>query len=273
MRALIAILLLALPGAGAAQGYELFPHDDPFRAPIADPAEPRVFMSRLEIKRDSAADFSAAFLGVGYEFGLIRRKGASPDDGWQLSIFGSADSLFNLDLPGDALVNTDFRIGLPLTGRRGAFSWRAQLYHQSSHLGDELILGGNAPRRIDLSFETADLLVAWERGGLRLYGGANQVLRTSTDAYDGGGLHAGFDYVSGPVLFGQRLTAGVDVKWLEAADWGSGVSVKGGMKIGRQSLERRGVTLLLELYEGFAPFGQFFVEDIRYYGATIQFDF
>ena len=115
--------------------------------------------------------------------------------------------------------------------------------------------------------------MAWERSGLRLYGGASQVLRTSTDAYDGGGLHAGFDYVSRPALFGQRWTAGVDVRWLEAADWGSGVSLKGGLKLGRHSLERRGVTLLLEVYEGFAPFGQFFVEDIRYRGATLQFDF
>jgi len=272
----MAIFLLALPWPLAAQqahSYEFFPHDDPFRAPIADPAEPRVFMSRLDVQRDSAADFSAAFLGVGYDFGLLRRRGANPDDGWQLSVFGSADSLFNLDLPGDALVNTDFRFGFPLTWRHGPWSTRARVYHQSSHLGDELILAGQAPRRIDLSFESADLLAAWERGGLRLYGGASQVLRTSTDAYDGSGLHAGFDYVSKPALFGQRLTAGVDVKWLGAADWDSGVSLKGGVKLGRHSLERRGVTLLLELYEGFAPFGQFFVEDISYRGVTIQFDF
>jgi hypothetical protein len=276
MRRVLAILCLAaLPLSGAAQpkhGFEAFPHDTTFRSPVADPAEPRVFMSRLKVKRD-AGDFNAAFVGLGYDFGLLRRSSATPDYGWQLSVFGSIDSLFNLDLPGDALVNTDYRVGVPLTWRNGAFSMRARLYHQSSHLGDELILGGNAPRRIALSFEAADLLLAWERRGFRLYGGASHTLSTSTDLYKGGGVHAGFDYVSAPALFGQRLTAGLDVKWLEPADWRSGVSAKAGIKVGRHSLERRGVTLLVEAYEGFAPFGQFFVEDFSYRGATLQFDF
>jgi hypothetical protein len=269
MRILMAILCLtALP----ACGLEIFPHDYRFPPAVADPAEPRVFMSRLKVERD-AGDFSAAYVGLGIDFGLLRQQGPSPDDGWQLSLFGSANSLFNLDLPGDALVNTDYRIGLPLTWRSRSFTARARLYHQSSHLGDELILDGKAPRRVDLSFEAANLLVAWERSGLRLYGGGGYVLRTSAEAYKGGELHAGFDYVSAPALFGQRLTAGLDVKWLEAADWRSGVSVKAGVKFGRYALEPRGITLLVEAYEGFAPFGQFFVEDFRYYGATLQFDF
>ena len=276
MRRLLAILCLsALPlpgGAQQAHDYELFPHDAPFRSPVADPAEPRVFMSRLDVKRE-AGDFSAALIGLGMDFGLLRRRGATPDDGWQLSVFGSIQSLFNLDLPGDALVNTDYRVGVPLTWRNGAFSTRARLFHQSSHLGDELILGGNAPRRVALSFEALDLLVAWEHSGWRLYGGASQVFSSSTDAYKGAGVHAGFDYVSRPLLFGQRLTAGLDVKWIEPADWDSGVSAKAGVKFGRQSLERRGVTLLVEAYEGFAPFGQFFVEDWSYRGAALQFDF
>jgi hypothetical protein len=272
------LLLLCLAGApftAAAQpthDYELFPHDAPFRSPVADPAEPRVVLSRLEVKRD-AGNFTAALIGLGSDFGLLRRRGATPDDGWQLSVFGSIQSLFNLDLPGDALVNTDYRIGLPVTWRSGSFSTRVRAFHQSSHLGDELILGGNAPRRVELSFEALDLLVAWERSGLRVYGGASHTVSSSTDSFKGGGLHAGFDYIGAPGSFGQRLTAGLDVKWLEPADWHSGVSAKAGVKLGRQSLERRGVTLLVEAYKGFAPFGQFFVEHLSYRGATLQFDF
>jgi hypothetical protein len=276
MRRFLAFLCVAtLPLPGAAQdahGYEWFPRVAPFRAPVADPAEPRVFMSRLEVKRD-AGDFSAARVGLGTDFGLLQRRSAGADNGWQLNIFGSIDSLFNLDLPGDALVNTDYRLGIPLTWRDGAFSARARIYHQSSHLGDELILGGNAPRRVDLSFEALDLLVAWERAGLRLYGGGSHTVSTSTDMYKGGGVHIGADYVSAPVLLGQRLTAGLDVKWLEPADWHSGVSAKAGIKLGGPAPERGGVTLLVEAYEGFAPFGQFLVEDFSYRGVTLQFDF
>jgi hypothetical protein len=278
VRGLPAFLLLCmLPLAGVAQNHEFFPRDDTFRALLADPAEPRVFMSRLRVKRDagdgSAAAFSAAFLGVGVDFGLLRRSGAAPGEGWQLGVFGSADSLFNLDLPGDALMNGDYRFGFPVTWRSGLFSMRARLYHQSSHLGDELILGGNAPQRTTLSFETLDFIIAWEYAGLRLYGGAGHVLRSSHDSYDGTGVHAGFDYVSRPALSGMRFVAGLDVKWIEQVDWHSGVSAKAGIKIGRHSLERRGLTLLLEAYDGFAPFGQFFVEEWRYRGVSLQFDF
>lgn len=276
MRTWLAILCLAaLPSPGAAQpahGFEVFPEGAPFNALLADPAEPRVFASRINVKRD-AGDFQAARVGLGVDFGLLRRHAASPDVGWQLGVFGSIDSLFNLDLPGDALVNTDYRVGLPLTWRSDTFSARARVYHQSSHLGDELILGGNAPRRLDLSFEALDLLVAWDRGGLRLYGGGSHTISTSTDSYKGGTVQVGVDYVSPPILFGQRLTAGLDVKWLEPADWHSGVSAKAGIKLSGASSERRGVTLLVEFYDGFAPFGQFFVEDLSYRGVTLQFDF
>jgi hypothetical protein len=273
MRALLAIpLLAALSLSAAAQEYEIFPPGHVFRALLADPEEPRIFASRLNVRRN-ADKFDAALVGVGYDFGLLRRRSDIPGYGWQLSVFASIDSLFNLDLPGDALVNTDYRVGLPLTWRNDAVSMRARVLHQSSHLGDELILGGNAPRRMDLSFEAVDLLLAWERSGLRFYGGGTQIFSSSTSAYKGSIVQAGADYVSLPVLFGQRLTAGLDVKWLEPVDWRSGLSAKAGIMFGRTSLEQRGISLLIEAYDGFAPFGQFFVEDFHYWGATLQLEF
>jgi hypothetical protein len=74
MRTLVAIFCLA---ALPAHGFEFFPHDFRFAPPVADPAEPRLFMSRLEVKRNAGA-FSAAFLGVGHDFGLLRRQSAIP---------------------------------------------------------------------------------------------------------------------------------------------------------------------------------------------------
>jgi hypothetical protein len=244
-----------------------------FRSPVADPAEPRISVSRLNVK-GPAEEFQGARANIGYDFGLLQLHGPRADDGWRLGVFGSIESLFNLDLPGDALVNTDYRIGLPLSWRRGGFSARTRVYHQSSHLGDELILGGNAPRRINLSYEAVDALAAWEYGGWRVYGGGSYAFSSSTELYEGGGAQFGFDFVgSRSVLLGMRLTAGVDVKWLEATDWRSGTSVKVGTMVGRYSPDRRGLTFFLEYYDGPAPFGQFFVQDVKYYGGTLQFDF
>jgi hypothetical protein len=273
--ALLAIwLLAALPAkAQTERKYEWFPVGGGFRSPVADPAEPRAAVSRLNVKR-SAGEFQAARASIGYDLGLLELQGPRADDGWRLGLFGSIDSLFNLDLPGDALANTDYRIGLPLSWRRGSFSARTRLYHQSSHLGDELILGGNAPRRISLSYEGVDALAAWEYGGWRVYGGGSYAFSSSTDLYKGGGAQVGFDFVgTRSFLLGMRLTGGVDVKWHEAVDWRSGANVKLGAMLGRYSPDRRGLTFFVEAYDGFAPFGQFFVEDIRYYGVTAQLDF
>src|SRR5882672_9643176 len=141
-QALLAIwLLAALPAKAQTESasYEWFPVGGGFRSPVADPTEPRALIGRLNVKRDSGK-LSAARAEIGYDLGLLRlQQGPRADDGWQLGVFGSVDSIFNLDLPGDALGNTDYRIGLPLSWSRGAFSARARIFHQSSHLGDELI--------------------------------------------------------------------------------------------------------------------------------------
>jgi hypothetical protein len=63
------------------------------------------------------------------------------------------------------------------------------------------------------------------------------------------------------------------MKWLEPAHPHSAVSAKAGVMIGRHSLERRGLTVLVEAYKGFAPFGQFFEQEFRYRGVSLQFDF
>ena len=236
-------------------------------ARLHEPAQRQARRRRVQRRlRPASATTSACCAG----------RASGPTTAGSSASFGSIDSLFNLDLPGDALVNTDYRLGVPLTWRRGAFSARARFYHQSSHLGDELILGGNAPRRIDLSFETVDFLAAWEYGGWRVYGGGAYVWRTSTTSLRQGRQRARSASTSSAraaCIFGGRLTGGVDVKWLEQADWRSGVSAKLGLMVGRYSPDRRGLTLFLEAYDGYAPFGQFFVEDVRYSGVTLQFDF
>ena len=72
---------------------------------------------------------------------------------------------------------------------------------------------------------------------------------------------------------GSRLVVGLDVKWFEETDWRAGASAKLGLEFGRRHPERRGITVLVEFYDGFSPFGQFYHDDIQYYGLTAQFDF
>ena len=183
-------------------------------------------------------------------------------------------SQFNLDASSDDLVNSDYRIGLPVSYKRGAFSARASVFHRSSHLGDELILSPSAPQRLNLSIEALDFVAAWDIGGWRPYAGGYYLLSGDPDGLKKGGLHAGLDYAgSAPVLWGGRLVAGLDLRWFEETGPGVGASAKLGLEYGRPRPERRGVTVLLEAYDGFAPFGQFYRDDITYYGLGVQFDF
>jgi hypothetical protein len=182
-------------------------------------------------------------------------------------------SQFNLDASADDLINTDYRIGVPLTYKRGELSARVAIWHQSSHLGDELILNGNAPERVDLSIESVDFVVAWERGGWRPYAGGFYLIRGPEGLHRNGG-QAGIDYAShAPLLGGARLVAGLDLKWFEETDWRVGASFKVGLEFGRHHPERRGITVLAEFYDGFSPFGQFYRDDVKAWGLAMQFDF
>ena len=83
------------------------------------------------------------------------------------------------------------------------------------------------------------------------------------------GLQAGVDYQgSSAVLFGGRLVGGFDARFLDENNWRRGLSAKLGLAYGRPDPDRRGVTVLLEAYDGPAPFGQFYRDVISYYGVA-----
>jgi hypothetical protein len=269
MRKALAVLLLVVAGVAKA---ETFPVGDVFRPLIADPAAPRTFVSVLSLHTETDR-LTIASLGTGVSFGLYRWPGEKLGEGWQVSVFGAVFSQFNLDASADDLINTDYRIGLPVTYKRGELSARAAIWHQSSHLGDELILNGNAPERVDLSIESVDFVVAWERGGWRPYLGGFYLIRGPEGLHRNGG-QAGVDYASSaPLLGNARLVGGLDLKWFEETDWRVGASFKVGLEFGRRHPERRGITVLAEFYEGFSPFGQFYRDDVKAWGLAMQFDF
>lgn len=273
-RFFLAFLLLLISATRASAG-ESFPAGDVFRPLVADPIEPRNFISVLSLDT-GPSDLTVGSVGLGTNFGLYRWAGQQRGDGWQVGIFASINSQFDLEESSYPLINTDFRVGIPVSFRRGEFSGRARLFHQSSHLGDELILQGLAPPRVDLSVEIVDLVLAWERAGWRIYGGGLYMVSRDPEDLDRSGLQVGVDYVgTSPVLFGGRLVGGLDIRKLEENDWNGGYSAKVGLEYGRRQPDHqlRGITVLLEYFDGPAPFGQFYVLDVSYYGLAMQFHF
>lgn len=88
-----------------------------------------------------------------------------------------------------------------------ALATRLRLFHQSSHLGDEYMVHTNA-RRIDLTFQAVELLVATEMSPWRVYGGGDYVFAHSPTDLKPGVLHGGLEFrqarsYTGPAPYGE----------------------------------------------------------------------
>jgi hypothetical protein len=193
---------------------------------------------------------------------------------YQLDVVGAIFAQFDLDSESNDLINADYIIGLPLTIRRSGFSIRARVYHQSSHLGDEYLLRTSQIQRENLSFESLELLASQELGPLRVYGGGERIFRRDPETVKPKLLHAGAELRSGRAGLLQ-LVSGVDLKTTEQHNWSQALSGRVGFELARPAPAGghpvRLVTIMLELYKGPSPYGQFFQEDISYVGAGIHF--
>lgn len=261
-----------------AEGMVLFPQDQIFCPLLADPKEPRTFVSFLRGTFRSLDDpagkgTNIGSVGLGDTFGLLRWGGPSQGEGVQLDVMGSIFAQFDLGTESNDLINADYIVGLPLTFRRSGFSTRVRLYHQSSHLGDEYLLRGEAIERENLSFESVDFLLSQEMGPLRVYAGGERVFRREPDTVAAKLFHGGAELRTGragPL----QMVAGVDLKTTEQHDWSTAISGRVGLewvRSGPSDHPGRLVTLMLEMYEGPSPYGQFFQDDISYVGVGLHF--
>jgi len=199
------------------------------------------------------------------------------EDAWQFSISGAVLAQFNMDASSD-LINADYIIGFPLSCRNGPWSARARLFHQSSHLGDEFLLNPQHPElkvtRVNLSFETIELLGAWEWEGLQFTAGPSYILHTDSDLkrYS---VQVGIDYQSRKPVFKptMRLFASVLCHTWEETDWDTDVNVKAGVNIRSPYAEKRAIQIFGEYYHGNLPFGQFYKLRAEYYGVGINVSF
>jgi hypothetical protein len=261
-------------------GFDWFPRGDVFCSLIADPKSDGSFASYVHGSSNSALGTDLAALGVGDRVDLFRVNGPRVGEGLQLGVAGNVYAQFDLDTPSYDLINADYLLGLPLTMRLGSVSGRVRLYHQSSHLGDEYLLRpGVVAQRENFSFESLEALGSVELGAVRVYGGAEYVFdrtpgsRVSRLVHGGVELREGGALAQRGTLGNVRLVGGVDLKAAEELDWDVGVSARAGLEFGPgtdPSHRTRRLSLLGEYYNGPSPYGQFFLDQVAYYGVGIH---
>jgi hypothetical protein len=265
------------PGQVVSRKTTLFPEGPLFFAPLASPKEPRTHATWLRLNLPGES-FNIGAVGFGDSFGLVRWPGWGESDYWQVGISGAVLAQFNLDADSMDLINADFIIGFPLSYRNGPWSARARIFHQSSHLGDEYLLlkaqGFPQQTRINLSFETIELLGGWEWQGIRISAGPSYIIH-SDSALQRTSFQAGLDYRSmAPVYHPKvRLFASVLYHSWEETNWKADISAKAGISIRSPYTEKRAIQIFGEYYNGNLPFGQFYKLRADYYGAGINISF
>jgi len=247
----------------------VFPIGELFEPLVADPKEPQ-FSAGLHRVNSSGrlGEFTASVVSYGEHFGLMRWQTAAKHQ-WQLSIAGALFAQFNMDASSKDLINADYTIGLSGTHRRGPVSYRLRILHQSTHLGDELLLGESAPERVNFSLEAVDFLGSYQWDDFRIYGGAGYLLNVEPSELDRAALQFGGEYHHAKHrLFNGRWVGGVDLTAFEGDDWGINSTVKAGLEFGTPGSGNRRIRVTLERYDGKAPFGQFYDVKITSYGLS-----
>jgi hypothetical protein len=260
--------------AHEAAGLVALPQGGVFCPLLADPKAMRTFVSyqRGEFPKVTGAKDLGA-IGIADGIGLVRIGGPRPGEGVQLGVEAGVFAQFDLGAPSDDLVNADYVVGFPLTFRVRDFSGRFRVYHQSSHLGDEF-LGRTEIVNAGLSFEAVEAILSLEIEALRVYAGGEYLLSgAEPDTLEPMVAHAGLELRVGP-LRGARLVAALDVKSSEQRDWDPAYSVRAGVEIayGRSpDHPPRLLSIVGEYYDGPSPYGQFFLDETRFYGVGIHF--
>ncbi len=267
------------PADGASSA--AFPTDDVFRPLLADPKQPQTFATwQFTRSRTDRTSANVGSVALGENFGFYTKRTGC--NGWQVSLLTGMFSQFNMDAPSTELINTDFIVGIPVSWRSGNWSTRARYYHQSSHLGDEFLLGRPGFNRVDLSYEEIEAIVSYDYRWARLYAGGGYLLHREPASLDRHRVQWGLE-LRGP-LRGSKVLAkfydavlvtpvlAADFKSIEESQWIINWNVVGGLEWSRAGSLRR-FRIMGNYYRGFNPHGQFFAQKIETVGEGLYFMF
>jgi hypothetical protein len=270
---LLGCVLLLIPPVRAAAQDRLFPAVPSFELPQASPRVHglvgRVFSARRgdsQFGREPEAE-----VGVGENFPVLAlRRGARPVTlGFGTQVYGR----FSLGDRKSALIGNDWVVGLNTTAALGAWSLTGELYHESSHLGDEYRDRFDATR-LDWTREVAAAWLTYGTGPVRVTGSLSYVLIDELDlARPGAALAA--DYEGRP--FGHflggavRAVGGVFLESEAATSWRISTSAKLGIAVARSGGGRE-MGLALIAHDGLSTQRQFFRRESRYIGGELRFD-
>lgn len=249
-----------------------------FQPLVADPREPYNYAAYRY--GDHVIGTQVASVGIGDDFPLFRWRDVFRWHGdLQIGIQGAVWAVFNYhDVPhrnGETceLVNSDYFLGIPLTYAYDRWSFRARLYHISSHLGDEFIV--NHPKYLHLrknpSYEALEFISSYQlSGNIRVYGGPGIILH-SDDSFPmktffvkyGTELRILGHKLHYHQLYGTPFLA-IELENWQVRDWNLDLFVKLGYELSKLQGVGRKMRLYVDYHHGYSYEGQFFLERTQY---------
>jgi hypothetical protein len=261
------------PAAVSALPTGLLPAGHLFQPLLADPRWPhfsaayRYYLDHPELGHVGAVSF-------GETIPLFRGHGFA-DSQWEAGIQAGVFSIFQMDAPSKDLLNADYFASLFGTWRRGPFSALGRVFHQSSHLGDELLLRTRL-ERINLTYESVDLKLSYDLPwGFRAYGGGGYLFDQEPASLKPWAAQSGVEFRSPWTLAAGhvRPVAAVDLQSREENKWNLDVSARGGIQFENVRVLERNLQLLVEYFNGNSPDGQFYRRRVDYLGLGAHFHF
>lgn len=208
------------------------PNGHPFRMPTVSPIEPVYRIAPVHVSRgDRELWVGLGKFGDKWSFWLRQR----PEERFELSgaFHLQAASRFDLESVSNTFVEITFRVGGYLRARFGKVAARVDLYHVSSHLGDEFLIEedveplSTSREGIDFLFQIAPL------DGLILYGGPGWLIRSSPD-FEASSLRFGGEWESTREAW-VRPYVGVDTYLWAEQDWKPQFAGEVGTALGRNA--------------------------------------
>ncbi len=220
---------------------------------LADPKEAQFRLGFLGDFHGSAfLDFvfggDAALARVDYDNGRM----------CSLTVRGLVSPRFQFNSSSFDLLNTDFQGGLALGTSKGDTACEWYLFHQSSHLGDE-VLDSGLREKIDYSKEGLRFLTSRRLGPLRLYGGPTVNFRTDPDEYEETlVLQAGAEYAF--MQDTRPMFLALDLRSRQGNDWNVNATAQFAVELGDPKVVKRRHRLFVELFTGYSDMGQYYNE-------------
>ncbi|HEX6104704.1 MAG TPA: DUF1207 domain-containing protein [Gemmatimonadales bacterium] len=265
-------LLTAVFAAAALAQQPVSPAVPRYELPAASPRVHAIAGRLLSIDRADSrfGPETEAEVALGENFPLVSLRGG--DRPIALGMGSQVYARFSLSDPKTSLISHDWVVGINATAALGRWDLTVELYHESSHLGDEY--GDRfGVDRLDWTREVGAVWAAYHAGAWRFAGSASYVLLDEL-GLDRPGFALAADWrgrglarmLNGVV----RPVAGVYTEANGATNWRVSTSAKVGVTLPSGGGREVGIAFIA--HDGLSTQRQFFRSESRYLGMEVRFD-